>query len=103
MAKTYNIEGGVKEWISRHRQDLHLDVLEAAEASREEELLVFTLRSTYGVTSCLLKGPAAIAASVEKAMYAFVEAEEYELAVRARDCGQYWKEQAEIYKEKPQG
>ena len=100
MAKTYNVYGSVKEWINDHRQQIHRDVLEAAESSREDELTVFTLRSTLGVTNCLLKGPATIASSLDKAMHAFVEAEEYELAARARDCGHYWKAQAEIYKEK---
>jgi hypothetical protein len=102
MAKTYNVYGSIKEWLKTNRLQIHLDILEAAEVSRELELLVFQLRSHTGVTSCLLKGPEAVVKSLQKCENAFVELEEYELAARARDCGLYWKEQAEIYKEKSQ-
>lgn len=105
MSKVYEITGQVMPWLEDHREQICIDILEGAERAQrkgEEDVQVFSLRTTHGITHCCLQDAAAIAASLLKVEGAFVQQENYECAARARDCGVYWKSQAGIYKENPQ-
>lgn len=95
--KLYIVDQPVPNWIFEHRDDIYYDVL----IQCEEFLKMFNhnyyveialLKTTSGITKFVIKDKEGIFESLEKAIDYFVEVEKYELAGRAKDCIQGWKE-----------
>jgi hypothetical protein len=101
--KIYNTEGTLKEWFTEHQFILFDDILKACEEGlyeENEDIIVATIHTVYGVTVLALPMFDDIITSLQKCEAAYVAAEEFEKAARARDCQNDWVER-KIYKEKP--
>jgi len=95
--KLYTVDQPIPNWVLEHRDDIYFDVLVQCEESLKTfnhsyRIEVALLRTTEGITKFVIKDKDGILESLEKAMIYFVEVEKYELAARARDCIQAWKE-----------
>jgi len=95
--KIYTVDKPMLEWITEHREEMYREVL----LQCEDKLLYYDgdtyvnialLKTDAGITKFVIKNYDGIIESLERAMFHFAEMEHYELAARARDCINGWKE-----------
>lgn len=102
MPKTYIVEESIKDWLELHKDELYDDILEACEEGLrhdESRITVAMIRTLYGVTAFKLPSIDDIINSLQKCEMYYAQAEKYEFAARARDCGIMWAGRQRYIKE----